>query len=259
MRDAVAVLRRQVEAALADNRRGERLRDGLRIVIAGRPNVGKSSLLNALARRNAAIVSETAGTTRDVIEVHMDLDGFPVSLIDTAGLREAGDDIEREGIVRARVRLEDADVVLWVTDAGDRAMGVPREIDRSRMIWTVLNKCDLEAVPLDTESGSEPAEHFYRISARTGDGLAMLVSALSAMAAELLSGGESVVVTRARHRAALEDCQRHVTAALDQWGGEPELVAEDLRLAARALGRITGRVDVEDLLDVIFRDFCIGK
>lgn len=259
MKDAAGVLRTQVESALADNRRGERLRDGLTIVIAGRPNVGKSSLLNALARRDAAIVSETAGTTRDVIEVHMDLDGFPVSLIDTAGLREAGDDIEREGIVRATGRLEDADVVLWVTDTRDHGLGMPDEIDQSRTIWTVLNKCDLEAAPHDTDSGPESGEHFYQISAHTGEGLSSLVAALSTKAADLLSGGESVVVTRARHRAALENCLHHITAALGQWGGEPELVAEDLRLAARALGRITGRVDVEDLLDVIFRDFCIGK
>ena len=259
MKQAVTALRAHVEVALADDRRGERLRDGLRIVIAGRPNVGKSSLLNVLARRDAAIVSETAGTTRDVIEVHMDLDGYPVSLFDTAGLREAGDDIEREGIVRARGRLEDADVVLWVTDAGDHGRGMPDGIDQCREVWTIVNKSDLEA---EVDKGAfrpDLVGHSFRISAVTGEGLSTLISALSAMAAELLFGGESVVVTRARHRAALEDCLRHITAALSQWGGEAELAAEDLRLAARSLGRITGRVDVEDLLDVIFRDFCIGK
>ncbi len=259
MKDRVSVLHSAIEAALADEHRGERLRDGLKIVIAGRPNVGKSSLLNALAERDAAIVSETAGTTRDVIEVHMDLEGYPVSLVDTAGLREAGDDIEREGIGRAHGRLESADLVLWVTDAGDCVKGLPTGVDRCEVVWTVLNKCDLAA---DTRGGdTEPTSlpHAYRISALTGDGLSSLMTALSVAVAEMLSGGESVVVTRARHRAALESCLRHVDAALAQWGRDAELAAEDLRLAARSLGRVTGRVDVEDLLDVIFRDFCIGK
>ncbi len=259
MKNKMVSLRGAVETALADNRRGERLRDGLSIVIAGRPNVGKSSLLNALARRNAAIVSETAGTTRDVIEVNMDLDGYPVSLIDTAGLRDGGDAIEREGIVRARGRLEDADLVLWVTDAFDQRHGAPEGISQHQRVWRILNKSDLDEDDGNADLKADHPEPTLRVSALTGDGLTALVSALSSTAAEFLSGGESVVVTRARHRAALDDCLRHVDAALAQWGGEAELAAEDLRLAARSLGRITGRVDVEDLLDVIFRDFCIGK
>lgn len=246
-------LGRQVDAALRDERRGERLRDGLRVVIAGRPNVGKSSLLNALARRDAAIVSETAGTTRDVIEVHMDLKGYPVNLIDTAGLRETVDDVERQGVARTRVRLEDADLVLWVTDPEDCRMAPPKDPGSVRRCWTVMNKIDLET----GEGKADPPEH--RISARTGAGIGELVAAIAQVAASDFEGGESTVITRTRHRRALQDCREHLAAAEAAWGGEVELVAEDLRLAARALGRVTGRVDVEDLLDVIFADFCIGK
>ncbi|MDE1149032.1 MAG: tRNA uridine-5-carboxymethylaminomethyl(34) synthesis GTPase MnmE [Azospirillaceae bacterium] len=246
----------EIGAHLADGHRGERLRDGFSIAILGAPNAGKSSLLNALARREAAIVSSTAGTTRDVIEVHLDLGGFPVILADTAGLRDAADEIEREGIRRALARAEKADLKLLVLDCstwniGDAAAGTLALADGDALV--VLNKRDLcGAVP--EAVGGHPA---LAVSAATGDGLAELVAALQAAVEQRLAPGAAPSLTRARHRQALEECQLSLRRALA--ADLPELAAEDARLAARALGRITGRVDVEDLLDVIFRDFCIGK
>lgn len=257
MRRSLERLIAEIAGALRDERRGERLRDGFQVVIAGRPNVGKSSLLNALARRDAAIVSETAGTTRDVIEVHLDLAGYPVTLVDTAGLRDADDLVEREGVERARRHLGDADLVLWVSDAEDLKRGRPEDLDDTAPVCLVINKSDLgEAENARAAAGLDAR---VVLSAKTGAGMADLVAILAEAAETGLSAGEASVVTRARHRDALEDCRSHMVAAVQAWGGEPELVAEDLRLAARALGRVTGRVDVEDLLDVIFRDFCIGK
>jgi len=259
---ALGDLRASIERSLNDERRGERLRDGLQVVIAGRPNVGKSSLLNALAQRDAAIVSETAGTTRDVVEVHMDLKGYPVVLADTAGLRETGDTVEHEGVARARVRLEDADLVLWVTDPEDVIDDRPSDIAACAHVIEVLNKSDLLG-----ESGGRHGltvapdgdETRTAISVKTGDGLGDLISLVAARAGDAFCDGENSVVTRERHRKALQDCLAHLAAAQSGWESGAELVAEDLRLAARALGRVTGRVDVEDLLDLIFRDFCIGK
>ena len=255
MRERIAGLAAEIRAFLDDNRRGERLRHGLQVAILGAPNVGKSSLLNAIAERDAAIVSETAGTTRDIIEVHLDLGGWPVTLADTAGLREAPADgqggIEREGVRRALARADAADVRLVVFDAG-----APPDPTSAALITEgtvpVFNKTDL--------GGSVPAEvagiPAHAVSARTGAGLPDLLRLLEGWAADILEGS-GAPLTRQRHRQALADCADALgrAAAADA----PELAAEELRVAARALGRVTGRVDVEDLLDVIFRDFCIGK
>lgn len=250
----VRALAGDIAAVLADGHRGERLRDGLHMVIVGAPNVGKSSLLNALAQRDAAIVSHLAGTTRDVVEVHLDLGGYPVILADTAGLRDGGDVIEQEGMARARARAEDADIVLAVVDAA-RLPAVEAEtlalLDERSLL--LVNKCDVVA-DLPVEIAGRPT---LALSARSGEGLDRLMTALTARCAELFVGAEHGAITRARHRAALEECRDRLSEALR--APAAELAAEDLRLAARALGRITGRVDVEDLLDVIFRDFCIGK
>jgi tRNA modification GTPase len=261
--DYVTATVRQLESGitnhLADNRRGERLRDGLSIAILGPPNAGKSSLLNVLARREAAITSATAGTTRDVIEVHLDLGGYPAILADTAGLRESGDAIEAEGVRRARARAAEADLKLMVLDATrpEEASGAVRALlDAETLV--VANKIDLttneKAVAWADRLGAAPA---LRISVTTGAGLEALLSRLTDELARRFGMTGAPLITRARHRAALEEClaalRRYDAAAL------PELAAEDLRLAARAIGRITGRVDVEDLLDIIFRDFCIGK
>lgn len=254
IRCKISWLVEQISRHLDDSRRGERLRQGLDIAIVGPPNAGKSSLLNRLARREAAIVSEHAGTTRDVIEVAMDLGGYPVTLADTAGLRESGDAIELEGVRRARRRGQSADLRVFVLDGQDAASqdagrGV---LDRDTIV--VFNKSDLGTTALQT-----PAECLaaYNISVKTGEGIDMLLQQLEEVVRERIGLVGQPALTRARHREALEHCLACLQRALE--APLPELAAEDIRLAVRHLGRITGRVDVEDLLDVIFRDFCIGK
>jgi tRNA modification GTPase len=275
----------EIERHLADGHRGERLRDGIMVAIIGPPNAGKSSLLNRIARREAAITSPIAGTTRDVVEVAIDLQGYPVILADTAGLRDSDDVVEQEGLRRALRRAEEAEIRLFVFDAR-----CPEEA-RGAAAWagpdTILvgNKIDLlrspEAAPKDVMPGLDPGIHgdtalskgmdgrdkpghdksgapgkALPISALTGEGVEELLSVLGRRVAEGYRI-EAPVLTRARHRQALEDAaaslQRALAAPL------PELRTEDLRLALRNLGHITGTVDVEALLDVIFRDFCIGK
>ena len=234
--------------------RGERLRDGIHIAILGAPNAGKSSLLNVLARREAAIVSERAGTTRDVVEVHLDLGGFPVVLADTAGLREAADEIESEGIRRALDRAANADLKLAVFDA----TALP-ELDAQTLAvvddqtLVVLNKVDSTSGVVQ-EIGGKPAMPFPPGRARACRNCCVALT--SAVQTRFEAPGVPAL-TRARHRGALEECAASLHRAMS--ADLPELAAEDVRLASRALGRITGRVDVEDLLDVIFRDFCIGK
>ena len=256
------VLREEILVALADDHRGERLRDGLTIAIAGPPNAGKSSLLNRIARREAAIVSPYPGTTRDVIEVHLDLDGYPATMLDTAGIREPEHPVEQEGVRRALARAHAADLVLWVVDAslGDPAGEESPEGDRSA-VWIVRNKLDLlgaGSVPGDASDSS--GRRIFAISAHTGAGIDALARALAGHAKEVFVLGEPSIVTRERHRTALTQTVEALGRAIEQGSrGQEDLVAEELRLAARRLGRITGRVDVEDILDVIFRDFCIGK
>jgi tRNA modification GTPase len=334
----------EIEAVLSDGHRGERLRDGLVVAIAGPPNAGKSTLLNRIARREAAIVSPYAGTTRDVIEVHLDLDGWPVTLLDTAGIRDSDDPVEREGVRRARQRAAAADLVLWVVDASaaddssssfrGRSKGLTRNPDapaglasrsqtppfrrhrnsdgasevspgfrapvsgRARNdedrppTWLIRNKIDLvggagrnesNTQSIDkTEPGVRPNktlpnmvnerltgrnesipgtdELIFSLSGATGEGFEALFSALTQHASVFLAGAEPALITRERQRHALEDSlaalQRVQTPEV---ANKEDLLAEELRTAARALGRLTGRVDVEDILDVIFRDFCIGK
>ena len=252
---------------LDDNRRGERLRDGVSIAILGAANVGKSSLLNALARRDAAIVSGLAGTTRDVIEVHLDIGGYPVVVADTAGLREVGDEVEREGVARALARADAADLRLVVFDAGapsaDPAAVALLDGDGhggGGVALAVWNKCDLLDTPPPPRVGGHQA---LAISVLTGEGMAELLGAVEARVADLLAdaAGAAMSLTRLRHRNALEECRGALGRAAKgiAEAAAVELIAEDTRLAMRALGRITGRVDVEDVLDVIFREFCIGK
>jgi tRNA modification GTPase len=251
VRPELALLIAEIGRHLDDNRRGERLRSGVQIAILGPPNAGKSSLLNALARRDAAIVSERAGTTRDVIEVHLDLGGYPVIVADTAGLRQASDEIEDEGIRRARARAEQADVKILLFDALDWPELDPEVTglaDGDSL--TVLNKVDLRP-DLDLPEG------FIGVSVRTGEGMGGLLGRLEELVADRLGGSGAPSLTRLRHRQALEECREALLRA--EGAPLPELVAEDVRLALRALGRITGKVDVEDLLDIVFRDFCIGK
>lgn len=248
---ARAILR-EIETALLDARRGERLREGFSVAIAGPPNAGKSTLLNALAQREAAIVSDRPGTTRDVIEVALDLSGVPVVLIDTAGIRESDDPVELEGINRARARAEAADLVLWLSAPGDAEFSLPARPDQS--VWRIRTKADL------IDSDSQRAlnrQDSLAISAKTGAGIDALVARLARQAERF--AGEPALVTRERQKAALAEAAALLAAAVDAAPAGEELFAENLRLAARALGRITGRVDVEDVLDKIFSSFCIGK
>ena len=337
-----------IASVLAEGNRGERLREGFFVAIAGPPNAGKSTLLNRIAKREAAIVSPYAGTTRDVIEVHLDLDGLPVTLLDTAGIRATDDPVEIEGVRRARERAAAADLILWVVEAGDAlrhddvgnalrsrdevgssargvGVGVPahplrggeagrvtqlspdervaqlapnenglssRESGRTP-VWLIRNKIDLDQVlsktneqHVQSKGNSERSvrvnkslkntankaltdksefeftlnELEFDISAKTGEGFEVLLNALGRFAGKFLAGAESALVTRERHRRALQDALAALRRALSPGlANREDLLAEELRLAARALGRLTGRVDVDDVLDVIFRDFCIGK
>ncbi len=363
----------EIGAALADGGRGERLREGLVVAIAGPPNAGKSTLLNRLAKREAAIVSPHAGTTRDVIEVHLELAGMPMTLLDTAGIRETEDPVELEGVRRAQERAAGADLVLWVVDASatgptadtgamaDLSPVSPARVETAGLgskaahdapgfrarppslsglrpaprhdgplnptaadpklsdtashppVWLVLNKIDLtqedsiksESLwqdnhkdehdvlfnkPLKDMANSELTHKseaklrtnspltdmvskeltgkserqttkndlVFNLSATSGEGFDLLLAALGRYAGDFLAGAESALVTRARHRHALEKTLAALNRAMETAGRE-DLLAEELRIAANALGRLTGRVDVEDVLDVIFRDFCIGK
>ncbi len=266
-RPDIAALGAEIAAHLDDSHRGERLRDGLTIAIVGAPNVGKSSLLNRLARREAAIVAPSAGTTRDVIECHLDIAGYPVILADTAGLRAAegagpgdgwgdGDAVEREGIRRALARATGADLKLAVFETGaDPDSAITALIDEATIV--VLNKCDLAPAGSSDAPPVVAGHAALALSAKTGAGVAALLDRLEIETVARLAPGTAPALTRARHRRALEECGEALGRALA--AGPGELAAEDLRLALRALGRITGRVDVEDLLDIIFRDFCIGK
>jgi tRNA modification GTPase len=243
---ALAGLAAEITRHLDDGRRGEILRDGLHVAVIGPPNSGKSALVNALAQRDIAIVSDIAGTTRDIIEVRLDIAGYPVILADTAGLRETGDAIEREGVRRARARAEMADIRLMVLDGSgstDRAEDFPAA---ELVVW---NKADI--APHPTGEG-------LWISAKTGAGLDALIARLAAHASRMAGqGGEAPVLTRARHRQALSEAAEALARA--HAASAPEFSAEYIRQALHNLGRVTGRVDLDELLDAVFRDFCIGK
>src|SRR5215468_6673822 len=253
------------EISKAGTGQGERLREGLRVAIAGPPNAGKSTLFNRLARREAAIVSPFPGTTRDVLELHLDLGGYPVTVLDTAGIRETNDPGEREGVRRASEQAAGANLVLWVVDAATsecQTLQLPAtKVVSASAAWLVVNKMDLvaEETQRRIESGFDTKEVVNFVSSKTGAGVDELVNAVARFAERFFTS-EPALVTRERQRAhlketvlALQGAQR---AAQD---GREEIMAEQLRLATRALGKLLGRVDVEDVLDVIFRDFCVGK
>jgi tRNA modification GTPase len=244
-------LAEEIRAHLDDRHRGEILREGFRVALLGAPNAGKSSLLNALARRDAAIVSAEAGTTRDVIEVRLDLAGLPIIVSDTAGIREAMNEVEREGIRRSLAAARDADLILWLTDTGDS--NLPDTISRETSL-VIRSKSDLAR-----ESTADEAA--LAVSALTGAGIDRLIEEITRRAEQTLAmgNGGGPALTQARHRQNLEAAAADIDAFL---AGDPEAVelrAEDIRRAAHAIGRITGRVDVEDVLDQIFSRFCIGK
>jgi tRNA modification GTPase len=240
---------------LAAQAKGERLREGLVVAIAGPPNVGKSTLMNQLARREVAIVSPHAGTTRDVIEVQLDLDGYPVTVIDTAGIRETDDPVEQEGVRRARARAAEADLVLWLTDSKE---GMAKH-EGGAPVWLMRNKIDLDSGEAAATNSDSSAGRAFRISARRGDGIAELVVALVGFAQDFFGASEGGLITRERQRKLLQETALSLRRSVAAIGQGEELAAEELRAAASSLGRLLGRVDVEDILDVIFREFCIGK
>lgn len=252
--DLIAALRHH----LADERRGERVREGFVIALIGPPNAGKSSILNALARREAAIVTEIPGTTRDIVEVRQVRAGFPVILADTAGLREAADLVEAEGVRRALARAEDADLRIGVLD-------VSREtsVERDRLLArlrpgdaVVLNKTDLAEAP---DIAAPQGVVVLPVSVKAAQGLDALEGFLDATVLERLGARETPALSRARHRRAVEEALAALERARGQLGIHPELAGADLHLAVRALESLTGRVDVEDVLDRVFAQFCIGK
>lgn len=253
--EALKVLAREIRDHLLDNSIGERIRDGFRIALTGAPNVGKSSLLNALAKRDVAIVSDIAGTTRDVIEVPMDLAGYAAVIIDTAGIRESADVIEREGVRRALDQAAAADLRLHLIDSVEAADDITPDTNTI----VVMNKSDL----ISARARSKTLNEVRYLSVKSGDGLEGLIAEMSIRISDQAAhrGKASAPLTRARHRHALEECVDALDRAFAGTSADAdvEMMAEDVRVAAQALGRITGRVDVEELLDRIFRDFCIGK
>ena len=244
--DDLSCLKADIARAVDDNRSGERVRNGIVVAIIGPPNVGKSSLINYLAKRDVAIVTDIPGTTRDVIEVHLDLDGLPVQLLDTAGLRETEDPVEAEGVRRARNRAEQADLRLYVAE---RQSNLPESINSDELV--LLNKCD--------DNGPD-LTGIFSISCMTGRGMTEFLSALRLKIQDMIGSQSNAPITRERHRVALESVLEHLSTIESRKSSLPlDLITEEARLALRALGRVSGHVGVEELLDEIFGSFCIGK
>jgi tRNA modification GTPase len=240
--------RDRIDRALAGAKAAGRLREGLAVVIAGPPNVGKSTLMNALAGRDVAITSPFAGTTRDLIEVFLDLCGYPVILVDTAGIRDADDPVEREGVARALRRAKHADLTLWLDDQD----GSPPPVNSGQTLF-VRTKIDRP------ESRSAVANSRFAISAKTGEGVDELLDVIGNLAEERLSSSEPAVLTLERHRQAFQEARDSLSSVLAPEASEPELIAEDLRRAAVALDRVVGRIGVEEVLGEIFSRLCVGK
>ncbi len=249
--DRIATVKAEISALLDDGGIGEKIRDGLEIVILGPPNAGKSSLLNALAKRDAAIVSAEAGTTRDLIEIHLDIGGYAVTLVDTAGIRDTSGTIEAEGIRRARARAEQADLILRLCDiesVAEQASTIQAEMDgRTLVIATKSDRAPLPVLPFAA----------LPISVTTGDGLSKLIAALTREIATRMGSVAAPLITRARHRAALIEARDALTRF--DIHAPLELAIEELRLGANAIAKITGKIWVDDVLDLVFSRFCIGK
>ncbi|HUB64527.1 MAG TPA: tRNA uridine-5-carboxymethylaminomethyl(34) synthesis GTPase MnmE [Methylocella sp.] len=246
----LAPLLADLKKELAAGRASERLRDGVTIMIAGPSNAGKSTLLNALARRDAAIVSPFAGTTRDIIEVHFDLNGCPVTLIDTAGLRESADVVEQIGVARARDKAKASDLILWLSEASAPVSpGVT-----GAAVWNVFTKSDLFA-----GGDGQGLVGELTISAETGENIDVLITRMEEFARSLVNDGHAGLIARERHRQAVEAAAQALERFLDNPDAPAELLAEELRVAMVSLQRLTGTVDIEDILGEIFSRFCIGK
>ena len=241
----VAALKDEIETHLADNRAGEIIRDGFKIALMGKPNAGKSSLLNVLAKRDVAIVTHKAGTTRDVLDVHLDINGFAVIVSDTAGLRESDNIIEVEGIRRAELRGSEADLVIWLSDINDKDN--PPTLGFEDVLY--ITSKDDSGNSRDTNS----------ISVKSGFGIDKLIKSIETRINSRVDRSENILISRLRYREALVDCIEHLNFVLSNNVSDIDLNAETLRHASDCIGRITGKIDVEDLLDVIFSEFCVGK
>ena len=256
MKNTVFKVENSIQQHLADDSIGERLREGFRVVIVGPPNAGKSSLLNAIVKRDAVIVSDIAGTTRDAIDIHLDLRGYPVMFTDTAGLREAEEEIEKKGIEIAYNKIKNADLVVCLFDASKDSVQIFDNIKKSfkdNMLF-VANKCDklnFEQCSLLQNDGC------IILSAKEKKNIDVLLDAIYEQIKKRFTSNSNLLITRKRYRESLQD----VIESLQHFGFDKdiELTAEDIRLATRALGKITGQVEIDEILDRIFGDFCIGK
>jgi tRNA modification GTPase len=249
VKDAARGAIERIDRALATADAAARLREGFTVVIAGPPNVGKSTLMNALAGRDVAITSPVPGTTRDLIEVFLDLRGYPVILVDTAGVRESHDPIEQEGVARARRRAESADLILWLNDCAD-------DLGPSLGSATFVVRTKIDLKQADPSVG-KPAG--VAISAKTGAGVDRLLDVIAELAEERMSSREPTLLTLERHRRGFQEARQALAATLVPGAAEPELIAEDLRRAALAMDRIVGRIGAEDVLGEIFARLCVGK
>lgn len=241
----VLALKDEIKTHLDDNRAGEIIRDGFKIALMGKPNAGKSSLLNSLANRDVAIVTNEAGTTRDVLDVHLDIDGYAVIVSDTAGLRDSDNIVEVEGIKRAQLKGEEADLVIWLSDINDDDIFDEDKFDN---VIRVISKDDHQVV-----------SNGISISVKNMNGLEQLLLEIKKQIKAKLGNHNGFLISRLRHREALTDCLQHLIFVIDNQVSDIELKAETLRHASDCIGRITGKIDVEDLLDVIFSEFCVGK
>lgn len=256
MSDSVFKLKNAVFKHLNGDSVGERLREGFRVVIVGPPNAGKSSLLNALVNREAAIVSDIAGTTRDAVDIHLDLNGYPVMFTDTAGLRETNEEIEKKGIDIALEKIKEADLVVCLFDASKDSVQLFDNVENlfKNNVLFVANKSDKLT---NEQCLSLKDNNCIVISAKQKQDVDALLNAIADKIKQRFTSNSNLLITRSRYREALNDVLENLQAfGFDK---EIELTAEDIRLAARALGKITGRIEVDDILDKIFGDFCIGK
>ncbi len=247
----VSDIRNKILSHLRNNKRGERIREGINVTIIGAPNVGKSTLMNYLSKRDVAIVSDIPGTTRDAIEAYLNINGYPVVITDTAGIRESSDIIEKEGVKRSKQRAKTSDIKIIMFDATSKPdHNIKQFIEKNDIV--VVNKSDL-AKPKRFPGGA------IEISLKTGVGLEKLVSALNEVL-ESIFPTQNLTPTRLRHRDLLELAESNLNKVIEDFGKvDITLIAEELRLASRSLAKITGKIDIEDILDVIFKEFCIGK
>jgi tRNA modification GTPase len=248
----------RIRSIVASSEMGERLRDGLNVIIAGPPNVGKSTLMNAIANREVSIVSATPGTTRDLIELTLDVRGYPVTLVDTAGIRDTDDPVEREGVERARRRVRDADLTLWLEECGVVSTRPP-EVEGA--IIFVRTKSDQLPAPTEValEVESFSSSSIISVSAKTNDGISRLLNEISLFAARRFEGSAAALITTERHKISFFDAETALVRLQESRLDAVELVAEELRLASRAMDRISGRIDVDEVLASIFSRLCVGK